>query len=447
VNAALAESLAQLVTLIDAELDANVVVFGTPPPEGHDLDLLAQPREHALIAGLLERAHFENEGVRWCTQANGSSLCVELVPAAELGLPRTEEDALFAAAESLPGARHVARPSPHHELLLCARHLARSGEGLDERRRRRVAQALARDPDGWRRAADHAPAWRVRAGLALLRDEHIGGPGRPLRRTLARSEQVMSVVLSGDAVKVLARRRRRRKGVVIVAFSGLDGAGKSLQATRLQEHLATDGVGATIAWPPGVNPLYQLSPAIKDPVRRVLAALDRRPRPSHAVAPQLPFDPDEPRFERLPAMPRPLRHILATTAAFGQLISLRRSTSGPRVQDRVVIFDRYVLDSAIYVEHRWGGERPLPFERRLIEALVRVPDASFFLEVPAETAFARKRDYPLDVLRERAELYRAYAPALGVRRLDGTRPPDELAREIAATVRDRLVNRAGGHGG
>ena len=101
---------------------------------------------------------------------------------------------------------------------------------------------------------------------------------------------------------------------------------------------------------------------------------------------------------------------------------------------RVVIFDRYVLDAIVYVRHRWGHGRSLRWQCRLIQALARGPLGAYLLDVAPETAYARKRDFPLENLQGRANLYREHWPALGVRRLDGERPRGELCEEIAREV-------------
>jgi thymidylate kinase len=71
----------------------------------------------------------------------------------------------------------------------------------------------------------------------------------------------------------------------------------------------------------------------------------------------------------------------------------------------------------------------------LIEALAPSPRAAFFLDVAPETALARKQDiWGLDDLRRQAELYRDEAARLGVTRLDGERPREEIASRIASSV-------------
>jgi len=104
----------------------------------------------------------------------------------------------------------------------------------------------------------------------------------------------------------------------------------------------------------------------------------------------------------------------------------------------VVIYDRYALDSIVYLRHRWGHGRAFRLESALIRRLARRPDCAFFLDLPPEVAYARKQDFPIDNLRERAALYHELHQRLGVERLDGERPREELCADIARTVWERL---------
>ena len=69
---------------------------------------------------------------------------------------------------------------------------------------------------------------------------------------------------------------------VIVALSGLDGAGKSFQASRLQLALEQLGFAAEVIWPPAANVLFQANPALKRRLFALLGALGRRAEPEAA---------------------------------------------------------------------------------------------------------------------------------------------------------------------
>ena len=100
-----------------------------------------------------------------------------------------------------------------------------------------------------------------------------------------------------------------------------------------------------------------------------------------------------------------------------------------------MICDRYTLDAAAHLRFRYGEQRPFRFPIGVIHRFSPRPLRSYFVDVPAETAYARKAEqYSLEELARQAQLYREEAPGLGVRKLDGQRPREELCAEIAEDV-------------
>jgi len=70
---------------------------------------------------------------------------------------------------------------------------------------------------------------------------------------------------------------------------------------------------------------------------------------------------------------------------------------------RVLIIDRYLYDSLVDVANLRDGRWLFI---RLFMRLVPTPDAPVFVDVPAEQAFARKAEYPLEYMRWRRGAYR-----------------------------------------
>src|SRR5947209_20292518 len=83
---------------LDAALDAPVLVIGSLPPDGRDLDLLV--RDVASLESSLAAAGFRRDGEGWTGPAG---YAVEPVPAERWALPGAELDALFAAARTIDG--------------------------------------------------------------------------------------------------------------------------------------------------------------------------------------------------------------------------------------------------------------------------------------------------------------------------------------------------------
>jgi thymidylate kinase len=442
----------ELARTIDDCVGDRVLVFGSPPPHGGDLDLLARAPELSVIARRLGREGFVRRGLKWAHFSGCTVLSVDLVPAEHWGLAHAELRILFAEADPLDGFSSLVLPSPYHQILIAARRAARAGGTLDERSRARVEQALAHDPGAWGRAEQRAPMWNASAAMRLLRMLwRTPGGDRGALKTAARLEFALSVARAPGGWRRLALRGLRPRRPAVIAFSGLDGAGKSFQANALQESLSHLGVEAFVVWPPAQNVLFQMPSAVKSTLHAVLKRLGRRGggtatgvetsselaggAESPGSSPGAPTgDGDEPVFPDLPSQQPLVMHLLATIVALVQVLSFRAGMRSAPGHPRVVIFDRYTLDAIVYARHRWGHGHPLRLQCWLIRALARRPLRAYLLEVAPEVAYARKRDFPLENLRGRANLYREHWQALGARRLDGERPRADLREEIARDV-------------
>jgi thymidylate kinase len=97
---------------------------------------------------------------------------------------------------------------------------------------------------------------------------------------------------------------------------------------------------------------------------------------------------------------------------------------------RVIVFDRSPLDLAVRMQVLYRAN--VEPQRRLVQLAAPRPDLAFLLDIPAEVSLARKRDiWSPSQLVEQRRLYCALAPRFGVQRLDGQRPPQDIAAEIA----------------
>jgi dTMP kinase len=370
--------------IVDRALRGPAVVVGSLPPGGRDLDLLLRdPADTARVEAALRAAGFTPHGEEWLRFAHRTAELVQLVGAEELGLGPRALDSLFAGAVVLDGARRVARPSPAHTVLLLARQTAIAGE-LPPKRVRRLQAALAEEPAAWDRASEEAGAWDGRAELETL--------AQLARRAPDQVAQPRSRLLpSGVRARLGAARDRargRRRGAV-VALSGLDGSGKSTQAAALAEALERLG---------------------------------------HAVAVEWTRVGGERTWTRVPGRMR------ATALTLDHVWLRWRRLSGFLARDYVVVSDRYTLDAIVALRGLVGDHRRAPVRRAVLRRLTRRPAAAFLLDVTPETAWERKGEQGTVPLRRQRELYLAEHRGLGVERLDGERPADELAAHIAWRV-------------
>lgn len=408
--------------LVDSLLQEPAVVLGSLPPHGRDLDLLLPPDEVRRLPGRLRDAGFDSRGSTWVLFAHCTAYAVDVYDLAAWAPTTEAARALRADAQPVPGFRHLLAPADPHRLLLLA-HRRANGMTVDDRKRATLA---AFDGGDWERAEGEAGAWGLAAALRTLRSDFLA--------PAASSQGV--------------RRRLLPARTTVVALSGLDGSGKSTQVHNLQAALDRLGHEAEVEW----------TKIARDALSRSLGrwakgAIGRSPLASrldgddepHASAPDAGAGETDGEVRAYPdgvAPPPPdagkrLRHrsrlltwAWALVIALGNGIDHRRAVR--RHAGRIVICDRYVLDTLVHLHFRYGDDLPLWLHRRIVRWLSPRPAAAFFLDVPAEVARARKPEQYLTselvVIRER---YHRHAPEAGAVVLDGTRPVEEVAAEIA----------------
>jgi len=385
---------------VDSAVRDRVVIFGSLPPDGRDLDLLVRAPERAALAEALTAAGFLQRGNVWALFKGSSVESIELVSAADWKLRSGEVDALYEHARPIGGLQHVARPAPHHALLIAAGRFARDG-GLSSKLRARIRAAVEEDRSAWTTGETRAAAWGAERTFEALRSAYE----EPGTEPLGRGPRV-------ERLRALVRRP------TVVAFSGLDGSGKSTQARALQNTLERLDFEVAVFWT-----RLTYDPVLDVVANPVKAALRRRDS-SGAQTEQRPHQRSE-----------VLTQAWTTVVALANVSTQRRAARGLSGRGRVVIFDRSALDSVVQLRHKYGEQRRFAFQSGLIRKLSPRATAAFLLDVEPETALARKPDdFDLDELTAQARLYRTEAPRLGVVRLDGELPPEELSEEIARQV-------------
>lgn len=197
-----------------------------------------------------------------------------------------------------------------------------------------------------------------------------------------------------------------------IVFEGGDGSGKSTQARSLLRRMRRRDVKVLRTHEPGGTPLGQY-------LRRLLKSGD--------------------------AM-TPMSELMLFEAARAQLVD---TVIKPFLdQGGVVIADRFTSSTMAYQGYGRGLDREL-IERLNREATGGLePDLTVLLDLPVETALARKgkgnRDNfdgaPVDFHRKIRRGYTALAAADpgGWLVLDGQRPPEDLGREIWVKVQSIL---------
>jgi thymidylate kinase len=379
---------------IDAVVRERVLVFGSLPPKGRDLDLLVSSPDADAIAARLREDGFGSCGQEWALFHDCTVTKIDLVRASDWNLPADELSALCSEAIVLNGFTNIVEPSPHHTLLILARKLARRRPPLDQKYRARIDTAISKNPEVWEVARRRARLWRAENALAHLESLHA-------RQNHQR------------------RRLRRPSRTRVISLSGVDGAGKSSQAQALQNSLDRLGFNAVVEW----TPVHVLNlEFVTRPARKLLGV----------GAPSRLPDKVNPDF-RPSGYPPIVAHSWVAVAACMTAFSLWRSIWQHLGRGKVVICDRYALDFAVFLRYRHGSTQSFRLQTWLLRTLAPKAFCSYFLDVAPEAAFGRKEDqYSLPELQRQADLYRAESARFDVRRLDGEQPPEVLCGDIAA---------------
>ena len=229
---------------------------------------------------------------------------------------------------------------------------------------------------------------------------------------------------------------RGRQGLV-VAFSGLDGAGKSTQIELLMDHLRRRGRKPIYVWTRGgYTPLFK---GLKALLRRL---------PGRAVPPP----GNNP--QRAQAFSKGwVRRLWLVVALLDLLWLYGLQLRWWRWRGRAVVCDRYLWDTLIdfrlyfpqeRVEHWW-------LWRCLVRAAPQ-PGAAFLLLVPVEES-VRRSDVkgepfcdPPEVLARRLAQYQALAQGGHWQVMDGRRPIPELEAEVWTTVESASMDYGRGRG-
>ena len=406
-------------TDVDVLLPAPVVVLGSLPPQGRDLDLLVPESLMPPLRSTLRAHGWAEDRDTFVRFADAEAFAVDLCPLEQWLPDDVVRASLLRDAAPVPGYLHLLAPSPPHRLLLLA-HRLDQGMVVDERRAARLA---AYDAAAWGLARDQATQW----GLA--------GPLARLHRA------------ADDPVTVPTRRpglAGRRPPARVVSLSGLDGAGKSTQAEHLCRALVALGYDAEVAWTKlGRDPVLDL---VSAPVKAAVGLVGRlRGRPEAGAGEPRPEEPDESGEVRIhPGGPRPApdsghrarQHSALLSWGWSCVVALangrthRRSARARR--GTVMICDRYVLDSAAHLRYRYPAAGSPVLQRWLLARLSPAPFAAFFLDVSPSAARSRKPEqYTTRDLTRLRRLYVEEGARLAVTVLDGERPESEVAAALA----------------
>ena len=419
---------------VDAVANDAVLVIGSPPPYGRDLDLVSTPADYAAISlRLVELGHVRRRS-SWVRFDLAGISAVELFSTDSLRLAGSHER-LFEDAVPVPGYGHLVRPAPHVVLLLAARGLVVRRGQVTTKARRRVERALNDDAEAWSRAA------------AVASELGLAGPLRVLQKTLslsaapsplARARALATVALAPDPVATKAAQLSaalpRRIRPALVSLSGPHGTGKSTQVETLSSTLNTLGVVTETQWAPA--PPRQLPGIARILSARLWGSPPSEPAPNSGPLGPVTVSPAPPKS----ALVRLLAHAWCSEGAIVYALRMWRYALRPR-RAQVLVLDRFTVDASVALAYWFGHRRgvDLKVEQALLRLLSPRPRVSVLLLADAETLHSRRADeYTLEGFHLLRRLYADAGDRFGAALVDANRPVEEVARDVATLVWERL---------
>jgi thymidylate kinase len=412
-----------LVEVVDAALNDRAIVFGSLPPHGRDVDLLIRQHSRRSVVTALEKRGAIGVNEQWALFTGCRVQSVDIVPASEWRVTPGALAALFEDSLPLEPFNHIRKPAPRHTLLILARRLAFESSSLRDKHRTRIDVALAEDRAGWASARSEAKSWRAIAALECL---HRAYQRRRIPDHLV--ARARSEILGGSRARGWASLVPRPRRGHVIALSGLDGSGKSTQAEHLRETLEKLGMDAVIEWNRiTANPSLDV---IAAPVKRLFGTKDmgaEDPSPAEHTAHSLRRDNAA------------VNYVWSGIVALANALAHRRAAARHVRNGRVVICDRYVLDSIVHLRDLYGRDSHFRLHTAIIKGLSPKPAAAYWLDVAPEIALTRKPDeYSLDELALQVKLYEELHESLETTRLDGSASVEKLCERIARDCWPRL---------
>ena len=214
-----------------------------------------------------------------------------------------------------------------------------------------------------------------------------------------------------------------RRKPLLVSFSGIDGAGKSTQISRLCDTLRQAGLRVKLIafW----DDVAQLKSFREDVGHKVFGG-------DLGVG-----TPEAPIRRRDKNVQSPLLTLFRMAIYVVDALSLRwvvRDALQPSSGIDVAIFDRYIYDELANVNLQ---NAPTRFYVRILMRLVPRPDLAFILDADPNAAFARKPEYPLDFLHANRSSYLDLSRKIGGITVIPPLSIDEVQAEILQRVMDK----------
>ena len=426
-----------LIALVAREVGPGAILWRGDGLGGSDVDLLVLPTAEARLAAMLAasgmRPAVSDPGHVMWTTPDGPDVAIDVLAAAQWPAYYPSLDGVRKRASAPDGDLPVA--SAEDQLLILAAE-AVGGRPLEKVVRK--ARPLVEAPGARERLAGLAVVEGMEPLAALVADparlERRGRRGRlsyPRAFLAAVRSRAARVALRERVVSRLGIRRRPRRGV-LVTLSGMDGAGKSTFTAAVRAHLEAKGL-------PVHDEIVRIGrrgdtlDRIAVPVKRILR------REGSTADPVAAGDEAAKASGRAPeeSPRRGIGWIWTLIVAAENALACRR-VAGRRRETNVVT-DRWLTDHLVDFELRYGRH---PLGSRILRTGVPRADLAVLLEIDAATSAARKPgDQAPSVTARMEERYSAVASELGLIRVDGRAPREDVEAAVLSLV-DSVTRRS-----
>ncbi|MFC1682617.1 dTMP kinase [Candidatus Zixiibacteriota bacterium] len=203
---------------------------------------------------------------------------------------------------------------------------------------------------------------------------------------------------------------------MIIAFTGMDGSGKSLQAKALSDSLHDEGFHSHYVW-------SRWSPLLLRPLIG-LGRMLMGGRGGSEDEMYKTFQQGKRKMFQRPILAQIWKILACVDYSLQVLFKIGIRSKGRNI----VVCDRYVHDLLVDLGTNFGydSEQIAQLWSSRLLCLFPKPDLVFLLDLPPEVAFERKEDVPLSYLRDRRALYESMRKLQDVELVDATGSIEEL---------------------